>query len=243
LARKSGNRFLRLPEHAVGGRDSASDITQIVGLLFYVLTGHEPRVLVDEYGKKPHQRSPDSDLLPTIPEPSLRRLRSLFDRGFDPVLLTRFQSLEDLKKSLELIQAPETSETSFEVLMSALDEIVQQPSHIEVSKRGEVLRDFTHSAIYSVDSFAKSKNLHMSQTGGGQGLQEAIPWAITKLALHSAAESPNAWVTLRFEWRGPDDIVFVVDEIDKWRGASPNDALEEAVVGSVVSGFIKAQAG
>ena len=45
LNEEVGNRFLRLPEHRRGGRAPASDVTQLAGIFFYIITGHEPRVL------------------------------------------------------------------------------------------------------------------------------------------------------------------------------------------------------
>ena len=53
-----GNRFLRLPEHATGGRGAASDVTQLAGILIYSVSGCEPRVLLDKEYKMPHQRLP-----------------------------------------------------------------------------------------------------------------------------------------------------------------------------------------
>ena len=55
-----GNRFLLLPELVAGEKEQkrlmCSDITQVCGVFFYVLTGITPNTLLDGEGKKPHQR-------------------------------------------------------------------------------------------------------------------------------------------------------------------------------------------
>ncbi len=161
-----GNRFLRLPEHANGGRHLVSDLSQLVGVLYYVLAGNEPKVLVDEQGHKPHQRSVEAAPLLNISEPAQRRLRAIFDRGFDPVLLTRFQDANEFHEALVLVQTPGTSEPTFENLMSELDELVRQPSHADIAHHGEVLEGFVNFAHRTIGEFAPSKNLRYSQTEG-----------------------------------------------------------------------------
>lgn len=60
-----GNRFLRLPEHAPRGSSPVSDVTQLAGLVLWVLTGVEPRALQDEAAS---YRINDR-----LPEPSWKR--------------------------------------------------------------------------------------------------------------------------------------------------------------------------
>ena len=109
-----GNRFLRLPEHSIGSsnqRDPRSDITQCVGILFYMLTGKKPAVLDDDSGRKPHQRH--------FPRVALsasgfdqHQLLSIFDRGFATNIDARFQSVAELVTELVALQlldeAPQT---------------------------------------------------------------------------------------------------------------------------------------
>lgn len=48
-----GNRFIILPEQQAGSlerQDPRSDITQLVGLLFFLLTGQAPHVITDQRG-------------------------------------------------------------------------------------------------------------------------------------------------------------------------------------------------
>ena len=91
-----GNRFLRLPEFAPGHdqRDHRSDLTLAIGVLYFMLTGRAPRVLVDAEGRLPHESHP-------VPEgvSSDRRwplVRRIFQVGFQPMLERRFQSAEQV---------------------------------------------------------------------------------------------------------------------------------------------------
>jgi serine/threonine-protein kinase len=67
--RELGNRFLRLPEFAPGGehKDPRSDLAMAGGLLFFMLSGRAPRVLLDHEGRHPHEASP-SPIRPAVSE-------------------------------------------------------------------------------------------------------------------------------------------------------------------------------
>lgn len=98
-----GNRFLRLPEFAPGGEhyEHRSDVSMAVGLLFFMLTGRAPRVLVDGHGRLPHQAHSDAfpaDILGSAEWPNLRRI---FAVGFQSRLAARFQTATDLRAQLE----------------------------------------------------------------------------------------------------------------------------------------------
>lgn len=95
-----GNRFLHLPElqsDESPKRHVESDISQVCGLLFYVLTGKAPVHLVDHEGLKPHQRASAKPMLDEIALPSLI---SLFDKGFEQIFTKRFRSFEAFKGRL-----------------------------------------------------------------------------------------------------------------------------------------------
>ncbi len=54
-----GNRFLRLPELSKGTdvTVSSSDITFLVGILFYLVTNQHPHILLNEDGLQPHKKT------------------------------------------------------------------------------------------------------------------------------------------------------------------------------------------
>ena len=85
-----GNRFLRLPELGKGEKipSSVSDITFVVGILFFMIYGHSPNQLLDENGKAPHKR----DFMEIAPW-----LKYTFDKGFAYDISQRFQDVDELK--------------------------------------------------------------------------------------------------------------------------------------------------
>ena len=103
-SRHLGNRFLDLPELKRGPlrRDPRSDVTQVVGILFFALTGEEPTTLLDHEGRLPHQRPDVKQMLDQL-EPESRRLqlRRLFDIGFRVKIDARWQSIQALMSELQ----------------------------------------------------------------------------------------------------------------------------------------------
>src|SRR5439155_843189 len=57
--RHIGDRFIYLPEDSTRGADrktDLSDLTQCAGLLFYLVTHQPPETLIDDRGRRPHER-------------------------------------------------------------------------------------------------------------------------------------------------------------------------------------------
>lgn len=100
-----GNRFLRLPEHTIGGKhhDSRSDISMAVGLLFYMLCARSPRSLDDGHGQRPHEVYADSFPQTTLGDARWSRIRRFFNVGFQTRLDARFQNAFELRKWISLI--------------------------------------------------------------------------------------------------------------------------------------------
>jgi serine/threonine protein kinase len=100
-----GNRFLFLPElgkHSNDRNDIRSDLTMVVALLFYVLTGKEPGHLSDQNQAMPHQREPIEKSKSII-----EKINHIFDVGFQYDISHRFQDVATLKKQLEFVLEPE----------------------------------------------------------------------------------------------------------------------------------------
>jgi serine/threonine protein kinase len=98
-----GNRFISLPELQLNSgnrRDIRSDLTQLCGLLFFVLTGHHPVTLVDDESRMPHQRRESLSFLEAIPEAARVKLNRLFDTGFSVSIDNRFQSSNALRAAI-----------------------------------------------------------------------------------------------------------------------------------------------
>ncbi|WP_419698131.1 serine/threonine-protein kinase [Mucilaginibacter sp. NFX135] len=102
-----GNRFLYLPElkHNNGNkRDKRSDITYLVGILFYLLTSKYPSHFLDEEGRYPHQRVDFESLIEGTAKVKINLLRQLFDRGFQVQLNNRFQDINGLTDLLNKLR-------------------------------------------------------------------------------------------------------------------------------------------
>ena len=113
-----GNRFLYLPElkyDSGNKRDKRSDITYLVGILFFVLTGESPSQLLDEKERYPHQRVDLTRLIPEANSHQISLLKRLFDIGFQHQINSRFQSIEHLKESLRrILKVEKKDEFNFE---------------------------------------------------------------------------------------------------------------------------------
>lgn len=89
-----GNRFLRLPEFESGSayrRDARSDVTAAGGLLYYLVTGFFPHILIDENKRAPFARSPWAEVCRESLAPELwQRLDRFFRRSFEYALSDRW---------------------------------------------------------------------------------------------------------------------------------------------------------
>ena len=118
------NKFLSLPELQTNSskRYKESDISQVCGVLFYLLTGKNPVITEDEERRKPHQRDSAKKLLDDL---GSRALESLFDRGFEHEPQKRFHSFEAFKGYLhdlldEFQQARPSKENASKVTLEAV---------------------------------------------------------------------------------------------------------------------------
>lgn len=110
-----GNRFLRLPEYSAGAHrdDNRSDITQLVALFFYMLTGITPRLLVDSDGRRPHERE-HPRLAVLKAQQQWPRLRALFDDAFIVELDKRIPDLPTLRARLKALDEPIADEETLQ---------------------------------------------------------------------------------------------------------------------------------
>lgn len=111
-----GNRFLLLPELVAGDKHQkrlkCSDITQVCGVFFYVLTGIIPNTLVDGEGNKPHQRPKAIEIINNkISDPTVRKnITYIFDKCFDPKTGNRYHEVGELLEILKTISEPRVTD-------------------------------------------------------------------------------------------------------------------------------------
>jgi serine/threonine-protein kinase len=164
-----GNRFLRLPEHAPGQhiRSTGSDVTMVVGLLFYLLTGNAPRVLLDPSGKMPHESMIELFPNETIVDARWERVRRIFHVGFQQRLDMRYLETQLLADALASVSAP-----SFDVGGDPVAEQLLRIQLITESSDGALLQQCQDTALDALRGFFtafQSKVNAIGYEAGGQG--------------------------------------------------------------------------
>lgn len=100
-----GNRFFRIPDLMAGRqkRDCRSDITQAIGVLFFLLTGRAPRILIDENLLSPHKAMADAIPITTTSDNRWSLIERIFEVGFQPSIDLRFQNTNEVLQSIKKI--------------------------------------------------------------------------------------------------------------------------------------------
>lgn len=99
-----GNRFIILPEYSgepSDKRDMRTDVTQVLGLLFFLLTGSRPANIAS----RPHKSPRFVECLAALPENKARVLKSLFEIGFQLSPESRWQSAAQLLEELDRLDS------------------------------------------------------------------------------------------------------------------------------------------
>lgn len=148
LGQELGNRFIRLPEMTAGQQrnDPRSDVTFVIAVLFYLLTGEYPRTLsFGGDGEAPHKHLWSSFPADTRDDPRMVRIRSLFDVGFQYAPNLRFQSIGHLIERLEEIQNPRQNALALDVTeaVARYEEMMQER---ETAQRHSILMSMREAA-------------------------------------------------------------------------------------------------
>lgn len=128
-----GNRFLRLPELSAGSflkQDPRSDLAFAAGILYFLLTGFHPDLLLDESSKLPHQRSHAVASLQTVAGVRFARLIAFFDNCFAHDVSHRLSSAEIMLNRLNAMMEPEnmlgTAEDKLAAVLSLMDTAIER---------------------------------------------------------------------------------------------------------------------
>jgi serine/threonine protein kinase len=228
-----GNRFLRLPEHTLGNRTTASDVTQLAGIFVYLLTAMEPRVLVDDAGRKPHKREPlHAALAERFQGRRLLRLESVLDRAFSSDALARYQFAPDLLNALEAALADvDNADDDLESLLTRVDEIALGEERVAIARRREGLDRILQLVHGVVRSFAQERHFNLSYSGGAAQLTQDGGSIERRIALSMDGQQ-GTFVRYRVEARDPDEFVLLADGTEVWRGTKDphGSSLRDAVI-------------
>jgi serine/threonine-protein kinase len=134
-----GNRFLRLPELSKGTdvTVSASDITFLVGLMFFLILRKQPHILLNENGEMPHQR----DEFKSQNVLKNKKVKQIFDKGFTYEVALRYQTPDELKIDINEINTVMEKSNKKDIALEKLDEVFnndfykKKMSNIEIIKK------------------------------------------------------------------------------------------------------------
>lgn len=157
-----GNRFLRLPELSKGTdvTVSSSDITFLVGILFYLVTNQHPHILLNEDGLQPHKR-PDVKDLDVM---SNKILKEIFDKGFTYEVSLRYSTVGELREDLNKILLPMAEEQSDNVATKRFDGLFSNEFYKKKRTNIEAINN-----CHQIFLNHYSQSIHKSLTYGGSG--------------------------------------------------------------------------
>lgn len=235
-----GNRFLRLPEHSLGGRYPASDVTQLAGVVLFMLTGVEPRVLIDENNRMPHQRLDVRSHLETrFHGRQLFRVMRVFDRAFTQDVSKRFRTATELFENVKQAMTDADGSTDdLTDLEARLDELTAGRNLRAVHEVRRKLDRFLSFMDNAVVNYAESQGLERSVTGWNRGGSASEQWASSHLAMTVPGEPAAAYVVFKVEERTAEEFEAFADGQEVWRGQSPDSALNDAVKRAVITAFL-----
>jgi serine/threonine protein kinase len=206
-----GNRFIILPEQLDGSdkHNTRSDITQCVGLFYYLLTSRRPGLIVDPSGRKPHERFavvPHS----TWSSRQRDRLTRILDVAFEWDAQRRWPDSRSLIEQLNCLMNDKDNflEPSFVAGLDTLLQRIQRDPEQELRLKTKKLCDLANerSNLRSQESTQKFKD-HLSFGGGVYQSQSGVnlvrTWHLTptlggiggstafQLALHACRDQDN----------------------------------------------------
>jgi serine/threonine-protein kinase len=163
--RELGNRFLRLPEFAPDGehRDARSDLAMAAGLLFYMLAGKAPRVLVDYQGRHPHEVEPSPIRPAVLEDVRWPRISAILRVSFQQRLEARFRDADEFASRLAHLNAADTAEP---------DDLEAELARLEELSNSAVQRERTEAAP-AMEQASRELCAAIAQIWSDAGLQWA----------------------------------------------------------------------
>lgn len=123
VGQELGNRFLKLPELAKGESkkaDPRSDVTFVVGILYFLLYGSSPNQLLNQNSLPPHKVKEPSNR-EILSDPRWLLIEILFDRGFKYEIRERLPSIQDLLLNLDSVMTFDPEEPNADIFQIVSD--------------------------------------------------------------------------------------------------------------------------
>lgn len=162
-----GNRFLELPELKPGRniRDIRSDITYVIGILFYLLFDKYPRQLSDEYQRMPHQSIVTTDYPLLTQDTRWSKLYRIFNIGFHPNIDLRFGNVSELKQLIISINQEDIALDNLEAAKTKLKLLLDSNEAQQIQRQHDAMRIASSDFINLVQAELGSVGL----VAGGSG--------------------------------------------------------------------------
>ena len=157
-----GNRFLRLYELAGGHEraDQRSDVTFVVGVLSYMLTGRKPLKL--GHGGEaapPHVAYRDAFPAATLADPRFRRIERIFDVGFQMAPNARFRTAAELLVRIEQAIEDAPPPSDHQAVLDEFDDFMKRPS--EQARHAPLLQLREAAAFFQRTLYALGEERHV----------------------------------------------------------------------------------
>ena len=157
-----GNRFLRLPELSKGTNVtvSTSDVTFLVGLLFFLTIKKHPNILLNENGEMPHQREDvkNEGILDT------KKIKQIFDKGFTYELALRYQTPSELISDISKIIPSMKKTNKNNNAIDKFEEIVNDDFYKRKRQNIDTILEFHRGFLKKY-----KEKIHKSLVNGGHG--------------------------------------------------------------------------
>lgn len=139
------NRFLALPEFASSEsnkRSPISDLTLVIGLVMFSLTGTIPATLLDERRQAPHQRERAGAVLAAMPPAQAALFGELFGRAFEHAMTRRWHSVAEIRGVLQRYRTTTQSTPAVDLSTTIADLRNRRNSSPRYADRDEIGRYF-----------------------------------------------------------------------------------------------------
>ena len=185
------NEFLHLPENESRDpdlrRDPRSDVTAVVGVFYYCLTGQVPIQLRDANGQMPHRRPGKTVRDYHGSDSRCALVERVLDRGFTFEIEGRFRSIVELMGRLRCILDP--AATRNEDIEGLMQQIGSRFRQLDRPSQPHLYRQHTGVLIQSIVQYLNERwqkhnksGLYAIQTAAGGIVDRPLPPGVDKVS-------------------------------------------------------------
>jgi eukaryotic-like serine/threonine-protein kinase len=222
-----GNRFIVLPEQwgeLEAKRNPISDITQIVGLLFFLIFRKNPGNLAHASSRKPHERFDFQDALAALEKWRIEQLGRIFDLGFELDPDRRWQSPKALIAELDLLtsdEPPPPRLTPIAERVGNLKSLTQNDATAQLVLRlGDVGKTTLAAVQASCQQVHSELGQHMRVSQAGWNWNPHKRLFLINLRLHAVLNAKQQHIEYELTLRG-NEIVAFRRAVDAMHGVRP----------------------